>query len=126
MSSLVLPTPSPSEIYYDYPDMAADQWEWLKADLEAANKNRTEAPWIIVNAHRPLYCSCDDDCDESASTMRVGILQSDGTRLVRAWSLSVLYSPVPAMLYAPIPPSTCHVQSQPRTSPPPCAPTYTP
>lgn len=35
-----------SEIYYDYTDMVSDQWEWLKADLEAANANRTQAPWV--------------------------------------------------------------------------------
>jgi len=28
---------------------------WLKADLEAANKNRKERPWIIVYGHRPFY-----------------------------------------------------------------------
>ena len=34
-----------------------DQYDWLKADLELANKpeNRAERPWIITLAHRPMY-----------------------------------------------------------------------
>lgn len=43
---------------------------WLEADLAAASANRTLAPWVIVNGHRPLYCSCDRDCDESATAFR--------------------------------------------------------
>jgi len=54
-----------SEIYYFYPNLIADQWNWFKSDLQAANNNRTAAPWIIVNAHRGLYCSCDSDCDSA-------------------------------------------------------------
>mmetsp|Transcript_516 Transcript_516/g.766 ORF Transcript_516/g.766 Transcript_516/m.766 type:complete len:741 (+) Transcript_516:99-2321(+) len=65
-----------SEIYYFYPNLIADQWNWFKSDLQAANNNRTAAPWIIVNAHRGLYCSCDSDCDSDAQKMRAGILQN--------------------------------------------------
>ena len=32
------------------------QYEWLRADLEKANRNRQKRPWIIVLGHRPLYC----------------------------------------------------------------------
>ena len=28
-------------------------------DLEKANKNREERPWLVVMGHRPLYCSED-------------------------------------------------------------------
>lgn len=67
-----------TEVYFDYPDMVAAQWEWVKADLEAANKNRQSVPWIVVHGHRPLYCSCDGDCDSSASTVRMGLKNGTG------------------------------------------------
>eukprot|EP00750_Incisomonas_marina_P007646 INCI15019.2.p1 GENE.INCI15019.2~~INCI15019.2.p1 ORF type:complete len:838 (+),score=117.03 INCI15019.2:61-2514(+) len=50
----------------------AQQYEWLKADLEAANANRHAVPWIVVHGHRSMYCSCDADCDEDAETIRTG------------------------------------------------------
>ena len=48
-------------------------WEWVAADLAAANVNRAAVPWIVVHGHRPLYCSCDGDCDYAATTVRDGI-----------------------------------------------------
>ncbi|KAI3367220.1 hypothetical protein L3Q82_008274 [Scortum barcoo] len=41
------------------------QYEWLKKDLEEANKpeNRVVRPWIITMGHRPMYCSDDDQDD---------------------------------------------------------------
>ncbi|KAF0044473.1 hypothetical protein F2P81_003631 [Scophthalmus maximus] len=41
------------------------QYEWLKKDLEEANKpeNRAVRPWIITMGHRPMYCSDDDQDD---------------------------------------------------------------
>ncbi|OWZ20147.1 Calcineurin-like phosphoesterase [Phytophthora megakarya] len=38
-----------------------DQLAWLEADLEAANANRDQVPWLIVGMHRPMYTirSCD-------------------------------------------------------------------
>ena len=33
------------------------QLAWLKADLEAATKNRDNVPWIVAMSHFPLYCS---------------------------------------------------------------------
>jgi hypothetical protein len=46
------------------------QLEWLKSDLAVANKNRAENPWIIIEGHRSVYCSCDGDCDDDAKKVR--------------------------------------------------------
>ncbi|XP_020775077.1 acid phosphatase type 7 [Boleophthalmus pectinirostris] len=52
------------------------QLEWLKKDLEEANrpKNRAMRPWIITMGHRPMYCSDDDqdDCTNFDSYVRMG------------------------------------------------------
>jgi len=44
-----------SEIYFFYPNLIANQWNWFKNDLVVANSNRSAAPWIIVNAHRGIH-----------------------------------------------------------------------
>ena len=36
-----------SEIYFDFPWLIPVQFAWLTADLEAANRNRSRAPWVI-------------------------------------------------------------------------------
>jgi hypothetical protein len=64
-----------SEILFHTPALIMEQSNWLKKDLEAANNNRDEVPWVIVHAHRPLYCSCDGDCDGAALKMRVAFEQ---------------------------------------------------
>eukprot|EP01104_Vermistella_antarctica_P011669 TRINITY_DN3285_c0_g1_i3.p1 TRINITY_DN3285_c0_g1~~TRINITY_DN3285_c0_g1_i3.p1 ORF type:complete len:278 (-),score=33.14 TRINITY_DN3285_c0_g1_i3:37-870(-) len=51
-----------SEHYYTLPeeilDLAiAEQYLWLEQDLQAANANRANVPWIILMGHRPMYCS---------------------------------------------------------------------
>lgn len=33
------------------------QYNWLKADLAAAQANRDAVPWIIAMGHRPFYCN---------------------------------------------------------------------
>lgn len=43
---------------------------WLRHDLEAANSNRHNIPWVIVQGHRSIYCSCDGDCDWAARLVR--------------------------------------------------------
>uniref|UniRef100_A0A8C7XRB4 Purple acid phosphatase n=1 Tax=Oryzias sinensis TaxID=183150 RepID=A0A8C7XRB4_9TELE len=52
------------------------QYEWLKKDLEEANRpeNRAVRPWIITMGHRPMYCSDDDqdDCTKFHSFVRLG------------------------------------------------------
>jgi hypothetical protein len=78
------------------------QWEWLKADLIAANANRTSAPWIVVNGHRPLYCSSDKDCDEPAFRMRAGVAVAgdlDGISRVLEYGLEQLFYDYSVDLY---------------------------
>ena len=66
-----------TEVYFGVPGVGASgpigsvkkQFEWLKADLRAANANRDNVPWIVVHGHRSVYCSCDDDCDGAAKTL---------------------------------------------------------
>jgi len=40
-----------------FPPKFGDQIAWLEADLQAANSNRQQVPWIIVIGHRPIYSS---------------------------------------------------------------------
>jgi len=40
------------------------QTAWLEMDLKTADANRAKVPWVVVFAHKPLYCSTNDyyDC----------------------------------------------------------------
>ncbi len=53
------------------------QYEWLEKDLIEATKpeNRKLRPWIVVFAHRPMYCSNenDNDCTHHETLLRVGL-----------------------------------------------------
>lgn len=69
-----------SEAYYflNYGiKMVVKQYEWLVNDLKEANKpeNREKRPWIILYAHRPMYCSNDapTDCTNYETVLRVGL-----------------------------------------------------
>jgi len=44
---------------HDY-EPGSTQHTWLRNDLEDANENRENFPWIIVFAHRPMYSSNGD------------------------------------------------------------------
>ncbi|XP_055883298.1 acid phosphatase type 7-like isoform X3 [Biomphalaria glabrata] len=49
------------------------QIDWLKKDLTEANKLRDSVPWIIVMAHKPLYCTkseMEQECQEENSYLR--------------------------------------------------------
>ncbi|EDQ86651.1 uncharacterized protein MONBRDRAFT_33725 [Monosiga brevicollis MX1] len=52
--------------------------DWLRADLEAASQNRATVPWIIVNAHQPLYCSSVTMGENSSSLWEFWYDQSNG------------------------------------------------
>ena len=41
-------------------DPGSSQYTWFENDLESANENREDVPWIIVFAHRPMYSSNGD------------------------------------------------------------------
>ncbi|XP_036366285.1 acid phosphatase type 7 isoform X3 [Octopus sinensis] len=51
----------------------AAQSAWLIEDLDKANKQRKDHPWIIAVGHRPMYCSNsnDDDCTLENSEVKV-------------------------------------------------------
>ena len=51
----------------------ASQFEWLEKDLTKANANRAAVPWIVLQGHRSIYCSCDGDCDSAAEQVRDGV-----------------------------------------------------
>jgi acid phosphatase type 7 len=55
------------------------QFEWLEADLQAANApgQREKFPWVMIGMHRPMICSPNDDnddCHHIDSIVRTGIL----------------------------------------------------
>jgi hypothetical protein len=49
-----------TETWIDTADVDPAQVNWMTADLQAANANRENVPWIISGGHRPLYCSDSD------------------------------------------------------------------
>lgn len=54
------------------PEMWAEQWKFVEADLKRVNAQRSKTPWVIVHGHQSMYCSCDGDCDAAASHVRDG------------------------------------------------------
>ncbi|GFS07144.1 purple acid phosphatase [Elysia marginata] len=65
-----------TEVFFtNFATYVDDQKEWLIKDLNKANKNRQNVPWVIVLGHRPLYCSTHigDDCSKPDSLVREGL-----------------------------------------------------
>jgi hypothetical protein len=64
-----------SRYKWQYPvSIQEKQYKWLKKDLQRAVTNRSQAPWIIVHAHFPMYCSqTSSDCTTQAALMRNGL-----------------------------------------------------
>ena len=50
--------------------MLLKQSKWLLKDLEVAQDDRNEVPWIILLTHLPLYCSGDSRCSEEAERVK--------------------------------------------------------
>ena len=67
-----------SEAYFYY-DATAIQYAWIERDLAGVDRART--PWVVAFTHRSVYCSCDDDCDADAATLRNGPAGSAGLGL---------------------------------------------
>ena len=65
-----------------------EQYEWIVQDLAKAQSNRQQQPWIVVFAHRPMYCTniVDDwsveksDCAGKAADLRDGVAFDGGSR----------------------------------------------
>jgi len=52
-------------LYDQETDFIREQmFEWMEADLAAANATRNERPWIIITTHQPIYCSLNDPDDQ--------------------------------------------------------------
>jgi hypothetical protein len=51
-------------------------YEWIDADLERANANRANVPWIVAHGHRAIYCSGGKDCDEQVNITTVTITRT--------------------------------------------------
>lgn len=54
-----------TEVFYTLLDQLGRQLQWLQSDLQKANRDRDQHPWIIVLGHRPMYCSLTDSVNES-------------------------------------------------------------
>ena len=56
------------EHIYDSSDWEQEKHlAWLRNDLEIANSHRDVTPWVVVMAHRPLYCSMNYHLSEQAT-----------------------------------------------------------
>jgi hypothetical protein len=87
---VAMSTEIPFGISGDGSDLQAAQYEWIANDLKQANLNRENVPWLVVHGHRSIYCSCDGDCDASATTLRDGPFFTE-TNQNRTWSYEDLF-----------------------------------
>ena len=49
------------------------EMNWLKQDLEKANRHRSERPWIVMLTHRLLYCATDWNSKEGPKGKDCGV-----------------------------------------------------
>jgi len=53
--------------YYFYRDTSAENqqrmFEWIEADLKAANASRSERPWVVIATSNTIYCSLNELSD---------------------------------------------------------------
>lgn len=60
-----------TESVMDVPLLTQKQLDWVIQDLQKANANRKNRPWIVVYGHRPFYCSNPGiDCGQYAQYLR--------------------------------------------------------
>ena len=64
---------------------------WLEADLEKANANRANVPWIVVHGHRSVYCSIalsdDGDCIDIVGFGPAGKVRKDMEPLLHKYGV---------------------------------------
>lgn len=86
--------------YYYYTDWGWDQIEnqyhFLEKDLQQANANRDQRPWIILMGHRPLYCLKIGDTSCSYETfqrkeLRKGVHMRGDRKSLRKYGLEELF-----------------------------------
>lgn len=81
-----------SELYYYTEWLGPErQYEWLEKELQKSTtpESRVKHPWVIVLAHRPMYCTSlnNDDCTKRKTRTRVGIKNGN----VREYGLEKLF-----------------------------------
>ncbi|KAE9551648.1 hypothetical protein FO519_005146 [Halicephalobus sp. NKZ332] len=53
--------------FYEYGHQPVlNQYSWLQGDLQKADSNRAQVPWIVGFQHRPFYCSNDNSFECAA------------------------------------------------------------
>ncbi|XP_074660945.1 acid phosphatase type 7-like [Tubulanus polymorphus] len=65
-----------TELYQFQPHYIKQQHDWLRKDLQKANLNRKQRPWIVVFGHRPLYCSNYINPETNCSSLQTAIRES--------------------------------------------------
>uniref|UniRef100_A0A0K0FFV4 Purple acid phosphatase n=1 Tax=Strongyloides venezuelensis TaxID=75913 RepID=A0A0K0FFV4_STRVS len=68
--------------FYDFGiQPVLDQYSWLENELQKANENRDNRPWLMTYQHRPFYCSNENsmECDAFENrVIRTGYLNMPG------------------------------------------------
>lgn len=87
-------------LYETSPEDFGQVLAWLRKDLSRAHANRAERPWIVVQGHRPLYCTSIEPgaCDEKTEILRSAGLEQvllDFKVDVYLWYLSTTRRRIP-------------------------------
>jgi len=69
-----------SETKVDTPDFSDNYLEWLEADLSSVDRSKT--PFVVVNVHRPLYCSNDRVCSGYSDGWQADILKDKAEEIL--------------------------------------------
>ena len=70
------------------PVFSGEQVAWLEQDLQAANLNREQVPWIVVGSHFPLYAGKFEEDTRNTDVSLAWYVgeESEGERGARPWS----------------------------------------